>query len=467
MNRDTTIAAIATAAGMGAIAVIRLSGEQSLSICEKVFKPTKKGKKLSEQPAYTIHHGKIIDDTRVVDDVLVSIFKAPHSYTGEDVVEISCHGSVLIQRQILELLIKHGATYAQAGEFTLRAFLNGKMDLSQAEGVADLIASTSETARRVALDQMRGGFSNQLKELRTQLLNFISLIELELDFSEEDVEFADRKQLYSLVDEMDKQTTKLLESFKLGNVIKAGVPVTIAGKPNVGKSTLLNRILNEEKAIVSDIAGTTRDSIEDTIVIEGVTFRFIDTAGLRHTTDTVESIGIERAYAKISQAQIVLLLVDTQTAIDETLGEIGSIRNSLTNDQRIIILANKVDMVDESTLSSFTSSIKERFKDVTLIPLSAKHGQNMDTLLHELVKGYHIPMGNDEAVIVTNARHYESLLRAQENLERVKNGINGNIPTDLLAMDIRQVLHYIGQITGTVSTDEILGNIFSKFCIGK
>jgi tRNA modification GTPase len=467
MNNDTTITAIATPAGMGAIAVVRLSGPNSMDICERVFRPSKKGKKLAEQPAYTIHHGKIVDDNKIIDDVLVSIFKAPHSYTGEDVVEISCHGSVLIQRQVLELLIKHGATHAQAGEFTLRAFLNGKMDLSQAEGVADLIASTSETARKVAMDQMRGGFSNQLKELRTLLLNFTSLIELELDFSEEDVEFADRKQLLSLVETMAQQTEKLLESFKLGNVIKTGVPVAIAGKPNVGKSTLLNRILNEEKAIVSDIAGTTRDSIEDIIVIDGVTFRFIDTAGLRHTTDTIESIGIERAYAKISQAQIVLMLIDVRSAIEETLEEISSIRKSLKDDQKLIILANKADLLDANSIDTYLDNLQKEFAEISVVPLSAKHGQNIESLLHVLVKDYQIPLGNDEAVIVTNARHYESLLKALENLQRVKQGINTNIPTDLLAMDIRQVLHYIGQITGAVSTDEILGNIFSKFCIGK
>lgn len=467
MNSHTTIVAIATPAGMGAIAVIRLSGSESINICEKVFKPTQKEKVLSKQPAYTIHHGKILDGERVIDDVLVSLFKAPRSYTGEDVVEISCHGSVLIQRQILEILLANGATMAQAGEFTQRAFLNGKMDLSQAEGVADLIASTSESARRVALNQMRGGFSNQLKELRIQLLNFISLIELELDFSEEDVEFADRNQLLELVYEMHTQASQLLESFKLGNAIKSGVPVTIAGKPNVGKSTLLNRILNEEKAIVSDIAGTTRDSIEDTITIDGVNFRFIDTAGLRHTTDTVESIGIERAYAKISQALIVLLLVDIRTATSETQKEINALNEKLKPNQRLIVLVNKSDTVEEPLQGDYIINLQSTFPDITFLPLSAKKGINLDRLLQELVKDYHIPHSNEEAVIVTNARHYESLLRAQENLQRVINGINSQIPTDLLAMDIRQVLHYIGLITGSVSTEEILGNIFSKFCIGK
>lgn len=467
MINDSTIAAIATPAGMGAIAVLRLSGANAIPICESVFVPSQKGKKLSEQPPYTIHYGKIVDKSTTIDQVLVSLFRAPNSYTGEDVVEISCHGSTLIQKQILELLIRNGATHAQAGEFTLRAFLNGKMDLSQAEAVADLIASSSEAARRVAIDQMRGGFSNQLHDLRNQLLHFISLIELELDFSEEDVEFADRKQLYSLIERIADKTSKLLESFKFGNVIKTGIPVAIAGKPNVGKSTLLNRILNEEKAIVSDIAGTTRDAIEDTIAIEGIAFRFIDTAGLRHTTDTIESIGIERAYTKISQALIVLLLIDGRDAIETVLEEIDNIRKSLKDNQRMIILVNKSDMVTAQSLQATTDSLKDTLPDIKTISLSAKQGENIDALLHELVSDFQQPLANSEAVIVTNARHYESLLKAYENLHRVMDGINSHTPTDLLAMDIRQVLHYIGEITGQITTDEILGSIFSKFCIGK
>jgi tRNA modification GTPase len=467
MINDSTIAAIATPAGMGAIAVLRLSGAHAIPICESVFVPSQKGKKLIEQPPYTIHYGKIVDKSITIDQVLVSLFRAPNSYTGEDVVEISCHGSTLIQKQILELLIRNGATHAQAGEFTLRAFLNGKMDLSQAEAVADLIASSSEAARRVAIDQMRGGFSNQLHDLRNQLLHFISLIELELDFSEEDVEFADRKQLYSLIERIADQTSKLLESFKFGNVIKTGIPVAIAGKPNVGKSTLLNRILNEEKAIVSDIAGTTRDAIEDTISIEGIAFRFIDTAGLRHTTDTIESIGIERAYTKISQALIVLLLIDGRDAIATVMEEINNIRKSLKDNQRMIILVNKSDMVTAQSLQATTDSLKSTLPDIKTISLSAKQGENIDALLHELISDFQQPLANSEAVIVTNARHYESLLKAYENLHRVMDGINNQTPTDLLAMDIRQVLHYIGEITGQITTDEILGSIFSKFCIGK
>jgi tRNA modification GTPase len=467
MNRDATIVAIATPAGVGAIAVVRLSGNDAIGICERVFYPAKKGTMLSSQPAYTIHYGSIKDGDKIIDKVLVSIFKSPNSYTGEDIVEISCHGSTLIQQEILELLIRNGATHAQAGEFTLRAFLNGKMDLSQAEAVADLIASSSEAARRVAMEQMRGGFSNHLKHLREQLLQFISLIELELDFSEEDVEFADRTQLYRLVDELSEQTTKLLESFKLGNVIKSGIPVTIAGKPNVGKSTLLNRLLNEEKAIVSEIAGTTRDSIEDTINIKGIKFRFIDTAGLRHTTDTIESIGIERAYIKISQALIILMLIDAHDDISLSIKEIENVYRSLKDDQRMIILINKVDLVDKNLLPSIYDILAKRFSASKVISLSAKHGNNTDELIKELSSEYKPTLNNSEAVIITNARHYESLLKASENLERVKNALKSNLPTDLLAMDIRQVLHYIGEITGEITTEEILGSIFSKFCIGK
>ncbi|MFA5649475.1 MAG: tRNA uridine-5-carboxymethylaminomethyl(34) synthesis GTPase MnmE [Bacteroidales bacterium] len=467
MNTDTTIAAISTPPGVGAIAMLRLSGKDAINICEQVFTPTKQDKILSKQPPYTIHHGSIVDGNKIIDQVLVSIFRAPQSYTGEDMIEISCHGSTLIQQQILEVLIRSGATPAQAGEFTLRAFLNGKMDLSQAEGVADLIASSSEVARKVAMNQVRGGFSGKLAELREKLLHFISLIELELDFSEEDVEFADRKQLLAVVDSIAEQTNQLLNSFKLGNVIKTGIPVTIAGKPNVGKSTLLNKILNEEKAIVSDIAGTTRDAIEDTISIKGIAFRFIDTAGLRHTTDSVEIIGIERAYTKISQALVILMLIDARETAENCTSEITSVNERLNNDQRLIIIVNKADMVSFEELETLTTSLKNTFTNNTIITMSAKRGDNIDLLTNELVTDYLKSTSSDDGVIITNARHYESLHKAMENLERAKEGINNQIPTDLLALDIRQVLHYIGLITGNISTEEILGSIFSKFCIGK
>ena len=467
MNTDTTIAAIATPPGIGAIATIRLSGKDAIAICEKVFNPATKGKILSEQPANTIHLGNIVDGDKIVDQVLLSIFKAPQSYTGEDMTEISCHGSTLIQQQVLENLIKHGATPAQAGEFTLRAFLNGKMDLSQAEGVADLIASNSEAARKVALNQLRGGFSSKLGELRKQLLQFISLIELELDFSEEDVEFADRNQLLALVNSITEQTNQLLESFKLGNVIKTGIPVTIAGKPNVGKSTLLNKILNEEKAIVSDIAGTTRDAIEDTISIKGIAFRFIDTAGLRHTTDSIETIGIERAYSKISEALVILMLIDASETLKNCTSEIASVSDRLEDNQRLIVVINKVALVSNEKLETLTTSLQKSFANNTIITMSAKQGDNIDQLTNELVNDYRETVNHADGLIITNARHYESLHNAMENLNRIKDGINNQIPTDLLAMDIRQVLHYIGIITGTISTEEVLGSIFSKFCIGK
>ncbi len=464
---DLTIAAIATAPGTGAIAVLRLSGKDSLAICERVFKSSGKNKKLSTQKANTIHHGTIYDEQRAVDEVLVSIFKAPRSYTGEDVVEISCHGSQIVQQQILELLVRSGARLAQPGEFTLRAFLNGKIDLSQAEAIADLISSSSEAARRVALQQMRGGFSNKLKELREQLLTFIALIELELDFSEEDVEFADRKQLNQLISEILIVIEKMINSFQLGNVIKQGIPVTIAGKPNVGKSTLLNRLLNEERAIVSEIAGTTRDTIEDTINLGGISFRFIDTAGLRHTIDTIESIGVERAYAKISQAKVILLLVDAQIGFEETLQSIEGINKNLTIDQTLIILVNKEDKAEKEHISKILTLLKESYPSIYSIPISAKAGHNIDLLTNYLVNiGLNGQPETDE-VIVTNVRHYESLIKTKENLDEALEGLKNNLSSDLLAIDIKQAIHYIGEITGDITTDDILGHIFSKFCIGK
>ncbi len=467
METSTTIAAIATPAGVGAIAVVRLSGKDAFRITENLFKPSKRGLILSEQPGYTIHYGSVYDGSRAIDHVLVSIFRAPHSYTGEDVVEISCHGSVLIQQQLLELLVSQGATLAHPGEFTLRAFLNGKIDLSQAEAVADLIATSSEAARRVALEQIRGGFSTHLHSLREQLVNFISLIELELDFSEEDVEFADRSKLLSLVNSIKNHTKQLLDSFQLGNVIKNGIPVTIAGKPNVGKSTLLNRLLNEEKAIVSEIAGTTRDSIEDTIQIGGMLYRFIDTAGLRHTTDSIENLGIERAYVKISQALIVILLVDLRESAEGIIEEISQFNSKLKENQKLLILLNKVDLVDAEHLDEVRTGIASKFSSVKTIELSAKHRINLEKLTSELVSLTLANAPEGEDTIITNARHYESLLKAHENLVRVVDGLENNLSGDLLALDIRQVLHYIGEITGEVTTDEVLGNIFSKFCIGK
>ncbi|NOU18047.1 MAG: tRNA uridine-5-carboxymethylaminomethyl(34) synthesis GTPase MnmE [Bacteroidales bacterium] len=464
---DTTIVAIATAPGTGAIAIIRLSGKDAIAICDNLFKPSSKNKKLTAQKPNTIHHGTIYDGNRPVDEVLVSLFKAPRSYTSEDVVEISCHGSQIIQQQILELLVRNGARLAQPGEFTLRAFLNGKMDLSQAEAVADLISSSSEAARRVALQQMRGGFSDQLKNLRDQLLHFIALIELELDFSEEDVEFADRTQLKNLITEILSVIEKMIASFQLGNVIKMGIPVTIAGKPNVGKSTLLNRLLNEERAIVSEVAGTTRDTIEDTINLGGISFRFIDTAGLRHTKDIVESIGVERAYAKISQAKVILLLVDAQITVDEVIHSVEEVKTKLTDDQRLIILLNKEDKADKDRLNSILSMLKKDYPSIYALTISAKSGHNIEQLTNTLINiGLHGQTDSDE-VIVTNVRHYESLLKTKENLDQAITGLSTNLPSDLLAIDIRQAIYYLGEITGEITTDDILGHIFSKFCIGK
>jgi len=464
---DITITAIATPPGTGAIAVIRLSGKDAISICDKVFKSSSKSKNLSTQKPYTIHHGTIFDESRPIDEVLVSIFKAPRSYTSEDVVEISCHGSQIIQQQILELLVRNGARLAQPGEFTLRAFLNGKIDLSQAEAIADLISSSSEAARRVALQQMRGGFSNQLKALREQLLHFIALIELELDFSEEDVEFADRKELTTLLIQILTVIDKMISSFQLGNVIKMGIPVTIAGKPNVGKSTLLNRLLNEERAIVSEIAGTTRDTIEDTINLGGITFRFIDTAGLRHTKDAIESMGVERAYNKITQAKVILLIVDAQISTDEVIHSVEEVKTKLTDDQRLIILLNKEDKADKEQLNQILVMLKRDYPSLYALTISAKEGHNIDQLTNTLINiGLHGQPETNE-VIVTNVRHYESLIRVKENLEEAIAGLKNNLSSDLLAIDIRQAIYYMGEITGEITTDDILGHIFSKFCIGK
>jgi len=464
---DLTIAAIASPPGTGAIALIRLSGKDSFNICDKVFNATKKGKKLVNQKPYTIHHGTIHDNNRPIDEVLVSLFKAPHSYTSEDIVEISCHGSQIIQQQILELLVRNGARLAEPGEYTLRAFLNGKIDLSQAEAIADLISSSSEASRKLALQQMRGGFSNQLVSLRDQLLHFIAMIELELDFGEEEVEFADRTDLKNLVNKILGVVNKMIDSFQLGNVIKQGVPVTIAGKPNVGKSTLLNRLLNEERAIVSEIAGTTRDTIEDTINLGGITFRFIDTAGLRHTKDTIESIGVERAYAKITQAKVVLLLVDAQNSTEETIESIEGLKGKLSNDQTLIILINKEDKVEISHNNDILAKIKSNYPNLRTLAISAKNGHHIDQLITELINiGLHRQPESDE-VIVTNVRHYDSLLKTKENLEEVLTGLDSGLSGDLIAIDIRQAIHYLGEITGEITTDEILGHIFSKFCIGK
>jgi len=462
MLTNETIVAISTAPGMGAIAVIRLSGKEAIAICDKVFRSPKKSKKLVNQKANTIHFGQLLDGEEIIDEVLVSIFKSPHSYTGEDSVEVSCHGSVYIQQRIVQLMLKNGAIAAQAGEFSMRAFLNGKLDLSQAEAVSDLISSSSEAARKIAMHQMRGGFKEEISQMRAELLKFISLIELELDFAEEDVEFADRTQFKELVKGIHHVVYSLTESYQLGNVIKNGIPVAIVGEPNVGKSTLLNILLKEDKAIVSEIAGTTRDVIEDVISLQGINFRFIDTAGLRHTDDEVETIGIERAYAKIEQAEIVLLLVDANRDNDFINHKIEEIKSRINKGAKLILVVNKIDSLAENR--DFAEIALE--KDY-IVSISAKNHSNIDLLEQKLLQSMEFGYLNEEALIITNTRHYDALKRSDEALLRVLEGLDTGISSDFLAQDVREALHYLGEITGEITTDEILGNIFSKFCIGK
>ena len=464
MLDQLTICAIATSPGMGAIATIRLSGEKALEIADTVFKSPVSGKRLTEQKPNTLHFGSISDGVELIDEVVVAIFHAPHSFTGEDVIEITCHGSVYIQQRILQLLIGKGARMARPGEFTQRAFLNGKMDLSQAEAVADLIASTNRAAQKVAINQMRGGFSTELSNLRGELLHFIAMIELELDFSEEDVEFADRIQLKKLVSKIEAILRKLKNSFQLGNVIKNGIPVAIIGDTNVGKSTLLNALLNEEKAIVSDIHGTTRDVIEDVVNIHGTAFRFFDTAGIRETTDAIETMGIERSYSKLDQATVVILVVDTQNEFKVIAQRIAKIRKRIT-DQHLIIAANKVDDGKEETLAKLRNF--DLLPNEKLVFIAARQKTNLDQLISEMQLSVSLDSISEDAVIVTNVRHFEALAHAHESIERVLVGLENKITGDFLAQDIRECLYYLGEITGEITNDEILGHIFKNFCIGK
>ena len=461
-----TICAPASGIG-GAIAMIRVSGAMSIDICGKIFFPADRNFSLAEQPGYSLVFGEIRSGDDVVDEVLISLFRAPHSYTGENSVEISCHSSTYIIKKILELLIKNGATSALPGEFTQRAFMNGKMDLSQAEAVADIIASTSGAAHKVAMNQMRGGFSSEIGKLRSELLNFASLIELELDFGEEDVEFADRNDLKEIITRVRKMADDLAGSFMLGNAVKNGIPVAIAGKPNSGKSTLLNALLREERAIVSEIPGTTRDTIEDTIVIDGLDYRFIDTAGLRETSDVIESMGIKRTHEKIRQASIILLVDEINDDPDTINHRSEEIRQMIKdNGQRLIILINKSDMGTPSRQEELSGKIILDDRD-SLLFISAKEKTGLDELRVKLGDAALKEKINSDSVIVTNVRHYEALLRVSESLGRVLSGLESNIPEDLIAIDIRQVIHYLGEITGEITTDEILGNIFRNFCIGK
>ena len=415
------------------------------------------------QSSHTIHLGHITESGRVIDEVLVSIFKNPQSYTGENVVEISCHGSTYIQKEILQLFVRNGARIANPGEFTLRAFLNAKLDLSQAEAVADLIASENKAAHQIAMQQMRGGFSNKIKELRDELLNFASLIELELDFSEEDVEFADRKQFQDLLNRIIKVLKYLIDSFSTGNVIKNGIPISIIGAPNVGKSTLLNALLNEEKAIVSDIAGTTRDAIEDEITIEGIKFRFIDTAGIRQTEDKIESIGIEKTFEKITQSQVLLYLIDVSKLRSESTtlfnNEILKIQGKYP-DKQLIVVANKMDLADIVT-------VKKLIIYPHILYTSAKRDMGIACLKTKLLEFVNTGALRNNETIVTNSRHYDSLLKALAEVQKVKQGIDANLSGDLLAIDIRQALYHFGEITGEITSDDLLGNIFANFCIGK
>jgi len=462
LNQNDTIIALATPSGAAAIAVIRLSGSKAVQMVDTSFKSIS-SKKLVSQKTHTIHLGHIVEDSRVLDEVLVSVFKNPKSYTGEDVVEISCHGSSYIQQEIIQLFVRNGARIANPGEFTLRAFLNAKLDLSQAEAVADLIASDNKASHQIAMQQMRGGFSNEIKILRDELLNFASLIELELDFSEEDVEFANRKQFEELLERIIKVLKHLIDSFSTGNVIKNGIPISIIGAPNVGKSTLLNALLNEDKAIVSDIAGTTRDAIEDEISIEGIKFRFIDTAGIRTTEDTIESIGIKKTFEKITQSQVVLYLLDASRVTTETIQifntEIRKIQEQYP-DKQLVVIANKMDESDQEY-------IETSFVYPHTLFTSAKSGLGIDALKAKLLEFVNTGALRNNDTIITNSRHYDSLLKALAEVQKVQQGMDANLSGDLLAIDIRQALYHFGEITGEITSDDLLGNIFANFCIGK
>ncbi len=488
---DDTICARATASGHGAITVIRVSGPESFVVVDRCFRPAD-GIPLVESQSWHVKFGQFYRQETLVDEVLVTLFRAPRSYTGENSVEISCHGSEYIAQQILETLLDVGARLAEGGEFTRRAFLNGKMDLAQAEAVADVIASETAAAHRVALQQMRGGFSDELGRMRGDLLQLVSLMELELDFSEEEVEFADRSQLVHTVGELTTHVRKLIKSFALGNVIKNGVPVAIAGATNTGKSTLLNALLGEERAIVSSIHGTTRDTIEETLNIDGITFRFIDTAGIRNTTETIEIIGIERTYTKIRQAAVVLMVLDAERPeyFDEGLQTLASRIDG--KHQQVIVLLNKIDTAETQVGAAETMAADTGVENdaagskitvylhqiaqiaqaagitpLRILPLAAKSGQGIDALREVLSHSQTTLQHTSDATLVTNLRHYEALQEALQALERVKEGLQLNIPIDLVAQDIREAIHYIGTITGTITTDEVLGNIFGKFCIGK
>lgn len=452
---NDTIVALATPPGVGAIGVIRVSGKETIPLVNVQFK----GKDLTKVPSHSIAYGTLRnDDGTILDEVLVSVFKGPNSYTKEDVIEISSHGSPFILQKIIELLMEKGCRLAKPGEFTQRAFINGRFDLAQAEAVADLIASENQAMQQTAMKQMRGGFSDEIKQLRERLVHFASMIELELDFSEEDVEFADRGEVERLIKEIKSTLEPLIKSFKWGNVIKNGVPIVIAGKPNAGKSTLLNALLNEQRAIVSEIEGTTRDTIEDQITIQGITFRFIDTAGLRETEDQVEKIGVQRTQEKLREASLVLFLLDLKkTSIEEFQNELAPVIASATP---FLVLGNKTDLISVDELKDWTDRHP-------ILPLSASTHEGLEKLKDQLVEKVREDKVSTNQTIVTNSRHYQALIKTQEALNKVLESLDSGVTGDFLAMDIREALHHLGEITGEITTDDLLDNIFSKFCIGK
>ena len=497
---NDTICALASPHGMGAIALVRVSGSQAFPIVAALFQHKGKLLETSQIASHKAYHGHLINNREVVDEVVVTFFKAPHSFTGEDTAEINAHGSVYVQQKILEILIAHGCRMAEAGEFTRRAFVNGKFDLAQAEAIADLISSENEAAHRIAINQLKGGFSKELQVMRSKLLEMTSLIELELDFSEEDVEFADRSQLMALLKETLSHVNRLKDSFRFGNAIKNGIPVAIVGQTNVGKSTLLNALLDDDRAIVSDIAGTTRDTIEETLNINGTMFRFIDTAGIRETDEAIEKIGIERTFRKISEANIVLGMIDGTLPFREIKAAAETIIDHVNVlQQKLLLLINKSDVMDAATMSFLNDKLPVELKAIyeknigahggymadeyhystterdlhdlrslmKLEYITAKNPEDVEQLKHEIAGYDGFNQVSTDAVLVTNVRHYEALLHASESLLSVQQGLETNVPIDLVSQDLREALHYLGTITGEITTDEVLGTIFSRFCIGK
>lgn len=462
-HNEDTICAVSTPAGKGGIAVVRVSGRDAIQVVMKSWH----GADLASVPTHTLHLGRITDVSgETLDEVVAAVFRGPRSFTGEDVVELSCHGSMWVQRQLVALLIANGCRAAEGGEFTRRAFMNGRLDLSQAEAVADVIASESRAAHRIAVSQMRGGFSRMLSGLREKLLEFVSLLELELDFSEEDVEFADRTRLISLAEEINTAVSRLADSFAVGNAIKNGFPVAIVGEPNAGKSTLLNRLLHDDKALVSDIRGTTRDVIEDTIVLGGLTFRFIDTAGIRQTTDTIETMGIERTFKKLDEASIILWMIDgTQPA--ENIAAVAADIMPHVDGKHLLAVINKIDQLSDAAIDSLRQSVADAMPQAAVATISAKADIAVDALEQSLVDAAGTADTDPNAVIVTNARHYDALVHAGEAIRRALDGLRQGLSGDFVAQDIRECMHYLGEITGEITTHEILGSIFSRFCIGK